>query len=165
MDPQCGQGQVGQGQFGQGRPFWYGGPRWSSSYDPSIRVSDAERTQMSDTLSKHYAEGRLDDAEFKLRLDKAMGAKTRGDLSGLLADLPPLQAEAPRRRPGIFRSAWWGFTLLAMVFLALWLVSALTTPHIPWVLVIVVLAVVWHRRSGRFGHHHHGHHDRYPVNY
>jgi uncharacterized membrane protein len=149
-------------QFVNSRAFWPGGPRWSGSYDPSIRVSDAERTQMSEILSKHYAEGRLDDSEFKLRLDKAMGAKTRGDLSGLLNDLPPIQPEQARRRPGIVRRAWWGFTVLAMVFLGFWVVSAITTPHIPWVIVLVVLAILWHRRPGRF---HHRRHDHYPAAY
>ncbi len=150
-------------QYGQCRTFWPAGPRWSGNYDPSIRVSDAERTQMSETLSKHYSEGRLDDTEFKSRLDKAMSAKTRGDLSGLLGDLPPLQPESPRHRPGIVRRAWWGFTLLAMVFLALWVASALTTPHIPWILVVVVVAILWHRSSRRFGHHRH--HDHHPLTY
>jgi uncharacterized membrane protein len=150
-------------QFGQCRSFFSGGPRWSSQYDPSIRVSDAERTQMSDILSKHYAEGRLDDTEFKSRLDKAMSAKTRGDLSGLLKDLPSLEPEKSRRRPGIARRAWWAFTLLAMVFVGLWVVSAILTPHIPWVLVLVVVAILWHRSGRRFGHHHHD--DQRPVTY
>jgi hypothetical protein len=149
-------------QSGCPRYFRYGGPRWSASSDPSIRVSDAERTQMSEILSKHYAEGRLDDAEFRLRLDKAMGAKTRGDLSGLLADLPPIQTETPRHRPGIVRRAWWGLTLLAMVLLGIWVVSAVTTPHIPWIAVLVVVALVWHRGSRRFAHSRRGHH---PVTF
>lgn len=54
---------------------WYGGPRRTASSDPNMRVSDAERAEMADTLSKHYADGRLDDAEFKMRLDRAMAAK------------------------------------------------------------------------------------------
>jgi uncharacterized membrane protein len=142
-------------QFGPGgRAFWLGGPRWSGSYDPSIRVSDAERTEISDILSKHYAEGRLDDAEFRVRLDKALAAKTRGDLSGLLTDLPPLQGQEPRRRSRLAPRAWWGFTMMAMVFLGLWVASAITTPHIPWVLFLVVAWILWRHR---FGYHHHHH--------
>ena len=67
-----------------------------------LRVSDAERNEVAELLSKHYGDGRLDAAEFQERLDRAMSAKTRADLSGLLADLPrtardagPLQAAAP----------------------------------------------------------------------
>ncbi len=54
------------------------------------RASDAERTDVADRLSRHYQEGRLDQAEFNERLDRAMNAKTRGDFHGLFADLPDL---------------------------------------------------------------------------
>ena len=76
----------------------------------NLRVSDAERTEVADLLSKHYGDGRLDQAEFNQRLDQAMNAKTYADLSGLFTDLPRTEAEAteaprvttPRRhrRPG-----------------------------------------------------------------
>ena len=118
---------------------------------------------MSETLSKHYADGRLDDAEFRLRLDKAMSAKTRGDLSGLLSDLPPLHTETAPRRHGVVRRAWWGVSVLAMVFVALLVASAIASPHIPWFLVIVVVAIFWHRGSRRPWHGHH--HDHGPVTY
>jgi hypothetical protein len=62
-----------------------GGASWP---DAAMRVSDAERSQVADRLSRHYAEGRLDDAEFEARLDRAMRATTRADLLGLFADLP-----------------------------------------------------------------------------
>ena len=72
-----------------------------------MRVGDAERNQVADALSQHYSDGRLDANELKERLDRAIGAKTRGDLSGLLTDLPPLAPPAPppptRRR----RVAFW----------------------------------------------------------
>ncbi len=60
-------------------------PVWS---DPGLRVSDAERAEVADRLASHYSDGRLDDAEFDERLDRAMRAKTRAELSWLLADLP-----------------------------------------------------------------------------
>jgi Domain of unknown function (DUF1707) len=53
-----------------------------------LRISDAERAEVADLLSKHYGDGRLDQAEFDQRLDQAMKAKTYKDLSGLFADLP-----------------------------------------------------------------------------
>jgi Domain of unknown function (DUF1707) len=53
-----------------------------------MRISDAERAEVADLLSKHYGDGRLDQAEFDQRLDQAMKAKTYKDLSGLFADLP-----------------------------------------------------------------------------
>ena len=67
--------------------------------DLHIRTSDAERNAVADKLARHFAEGRLDQAEFKSRLDRAMGGTTRGDLAGLFDDLPPLADEAPPPRP------------------------------------------------------------------
>jgi hypothetical protein len=64
-------------------------PRFRYGYtDDHIRVSDAERTEMADGLAAHFAEGRLNQAEFDERVAQAMNAKTRGDLSGLFDDLP-----------------------------------------------------------------------------
>jgi uncharacterized membrane protein YoaK (UPF0700 family) len=117
-----------------------------------MRVSDAERAEMADTLSKHYAEGRLDDAEFKMRLDRAMAAKTRADLNGLLVDLPPIHAEESSRRPGVFHRAWLALTVFAILALAIGAAASLVTFHVPWFLVFVVLFILW--RSGRFHHHH-----------
>jgi hypothetical protein len=70
--------------------------------DQSLRVSDAERQAVADRLAEHFAEGRLDQAEFDDRVGRAMNAKTRGDLSGLFTDLPeagaPVVPDGPRRR-------------------------------------------------------------------
>jgi hypothetical protein len=54
----------------------------------NIRVSDAERTEVADRLAKHFADGRLDQAEFDDRVSRAMSAKTRADFEGLFDDLP-----------------------------------------------------------------------------
>jgi hypothetical protein len=148
-----------ESHYGPPWTSWYGGPYRSGYSDPNMRVSDTERSEMSDALSKHYADGRLDDTEFKVRLDKAMGAKTRGDLNGLLSDLPPLQTHsAPRRAPGMVRRAWWSFSMLSVVVFAI-VMTAVFTPHIPWLLLFVVLFFVW-RRSGRISHHHYRDHHR-----
>lgn len=76
-------------------------PGHRASYaNPGMRVSDAERAEVTDRLSKHYGDGRLDQAEFNERLDRAMNAKTQSDLLGLFADLPdaePSQAPAAGR--------------------------------------------------------------------
>lgn len=64
-------------------------------------ISDAERAEVADRLSRHYGDGRLDQAEFNARLDRAMSAKTQQDLGGLFADLPDGEASAaatPQRR-------------------------------------------------------------------
>jgi hypothetical protein len=56
--------------------------------DQQVRVSDAERNAVAELLGQHYAEGRLDQAEFDERVGRTMAAKTRGDLMGLFDDLP-----------------------------------------------------------------------------
>jgi Flp pilus assembly protein TadB len=70
-----------------------------------MRVSDADRAEVADRLAKHYADGRLDEAEFDRRLDQAMHAKTRADLIELLADLPENQPLRPESEPPLSRGA------------------------------------------------------------
>jgi hypothetical protein len=70
--------------------------------DQHLRVSDAERQAVADRLAEHFADGRLDQAEFDDRVGRAMNAKTRADLNGLFSDLPETGAPAvpdhPHRR-------------------------------------------------------------------
>ncbi len=143
--------------------------RWDPAYpmgrrewqvaDASLRASDDERNAVADKLSRHYAEGRLDETEFKSRLDTAMSATTRGDLHGLFHDLPPLPSEPPPPPPRHQR-------ILPYVFLVVFvaLVAGATIPfyplyHVPWLLLAVVGFVLWRRSAGRAGWHRHHHHD------
>lgn len=117
--------------------------------NPNLRVGDVERNEVAEVLSRHYSDGRLDAAEMKERLDKAMEAKTRADLSGLLSDLPPLGPE-PSAPP---RHHWaGGWVALMIVFIALWLPWQhgpwLWFPRVPWLVVGVVAWLLW-RRSRR----------------
>ena len=133
--------------------------------DQHIRVSDADRNAVAEQLGAHYADGRLDQAEFDERISRTMAAKTRGDLAGLFDDLPepgpsaapgaagpggPVPYIRPRRRSGAFRS---------LILLAIVIVLCSTAWHamnsffffnIPWfpiaVLVAIVLLVSRHRR-------------------
>jgi hypothetical protein len=72
----------------------FGGPDYSQQ-----RLSDADRQAVTDRLSQHFADGRLDQAEFDERVGRAMTAKTQADLSGLFADLPDTGAPAVPERP------------------------------------------------------------------
>ena len=137
--------------------------------DQHIRVSDADRNAVAEQLGVHYADGRLDQAEFDDRISRTMAAKTRGDLAGLFDDLPDLgTAGAPgtadtggpggpavpyprRRRGGIFRP---------LVLLAIVIVLASTSWHamntlsffaIPWfpIAIIVAIAVIASRHRRR----------------
>jgi hypothetical protein len=116
---------------------------------PELRVSDAERNEVAQILSQHFADGRLDQVEFDERLGLAMNAKTRSDLAPLLSDLPMPDAEdhlpidpGPKRR----RFVRLAFIVVAVLVLAN-AATALVHPHLPWVLFgIVALLVLRHRR-------------------
>jgi Flp pilus assembly protein TadB len=137
--------------------------RWDPAYPAStrhtgfddgsgLRASDAERNEVAERLSRHFADGRLDQAEFKARLDRAMGAVTRGDLDGLLDDLPRLADDPaparPRRR----------LILPVVVFLVLaaaTVSATVSTIHLSWLIVVVAGIFLWHRagRRRRSAHH------------
>lgn len=127
--------------------------------DQHIRVSDTERNAVAELLGQHYADGRLDQAEFDERVGQAMAAKTRGDLTGLFDDLPdpgsgagagpgpgigggPAVAFRPRRRRGGL--------LRSVLLLALILICANVAWHAftslffigPLVWAFVIVAVV-----------------------
>lgn len=142
---------------GSGTPWSWPRPR-ATVGDPTVRVSDDERTQVADALSKHFADGRLDQAEFDERLHQAMSAKTRGDLAGLLSDLPPL-APPPSEHLHRHRTRLWLVVLGAFLFFAaLGSVDWGGDGHwnFPWVLLAVVLFVLW-RRSRWHWHRHRWH--------
>jgi hypothetical protein len=111
-----------------------------------LRASDTERHEASEALSRHFAEGRLDQAEFTTRLDRAMGAVTRRDLDVLFVDLPPAAGE--RRRPRARRRGV--LPVVALVVLCLMVVGTMTADsHVPWVLVLLAGAYLWHRARRR----------------
>jgi hypothetical protein len=149
--------------------------RWgsASSADPQLRISDAERTEVADRLSRHYSDGRLDQAEFNERLDRAMKAKTRGDLSGLFADLPPIDEPGKAvkampttdRRPEARRPLPRVLGLILIVVVAVIVARALMWPFfglfgffghvlfvpVPWIAIAVIAFLCWryatrHRR-------------------
>ncbi len=119
-----------------------------------LRASDAERADVADQLSRHYQDGRLDQAEFNERLDRAMNAKTRGDFAGIFTDLPELpedqadrndqdksrQVRVPRHRPrpALIRL----MPVVAIVIVAI--ICAHVLMHSAALLVLVaVLACLW----------------------
>jgi hypothetical protein len=59
-----------------------------------MRASDAERDHAIGELRDRFAEGRLSQETFLYRMDAALNAKDRSELSELFTDLPP---SAPRR--------------------------------------------------------------------
>ncbi len=131
--------------------------RHASTAQPHLRVSDAERAEVTDRLSKHYSEGRLDQAEFNERLDQATRAKTRADLDGLFADLPDIDAPVPPTAPAAVarprtRRPYHRILFLALVVLITAAAGqALVHFYVPW-LLIGLLVFLW-LYSGRSRHH------------
>ncbi|HUJ07680.1 MAG TPA: DUF1707 domain-containing protein [Streptosporangiaceae bacterium] len=149
-------------------------PPWTTGFqsrrrgaNPGMRVSDAERSEVADRLSRHYSDGRLDQAEFDDRLHRAMNAKTQGDFAGLFDDLPDLpgdgsgpdapRVDAPRahqdpvrvsrRRPGapLDRVLFFVFVVVAAIVLG----HALVHSFLIWVLVALIALLVLRSGIGR----------------
>ena len=133
-------------------------PRWDPPYpsarrstppaDASLRASDDERNAVADTLARHYTEGRLDEAEFKARLDTAMSAVRRGELHDLFHDLPRLPGEPPPPRPPHRRILPWVLVAVLAVVAAGAMYPFSPLPHVPWLLVAVIALAIW-RHTGR----------------
>jgi Domain of unknown function (DUF1707) len=58
--------------------------------DPRIRASDADRDRVTALLREHHAAGRLTAEEFGERMDRALEARTLGELDELMTDLPAI---------------------------------------------------------------------------
>jgi hypothetical protein len=143
-----------------------------SAGDQNMRVSDAERQAVADRLAVHYGDGRLDQEEFDERVGRAMSAKTRADLAGLLDDLPeaaPSAADAGAAgAPGIQARPADGTTATArrhrhghpVIALAIIAIIVLSFGHAiawfvaPWLWVGIIVLIVL-AATGHLGHHHH----------
>jgi hypothetical protein len=69
----------------------------------SLRASDAERDRAIDALRQEFVEGRLSHDTFMFRMQSALGARERGQLTGLFTDLPPRRARLMARVRAVFR--------------------------------------------------------------
>jgi hypothetical protein len=74
-----------------------------------VRASDAERDRAIGELQDRFAEGRLSQETFLYRIDAALNARDRSELSELFTDLPPDQrrraSERLRERLTLLRMA------------------------------------------------------------
>jgi DUF1707 SHOCT-like domain len=119
--------------------------------DQHMRVSDAERQAVTDRLAGHFADGRLDQEEFDERAGRAMSAKTRADLAGLLDDLPETGlpgtglpgtgAPAVPRRRGRPRS-FLGLVLLVVIVLVAAHAAAHMVAPLLWAGLIVAVLIL-----------------------
>jgi len=133
--------------------------------DTRIRASDADRDRIAAALRENLAEGRLTNEEFDERLDKALAAKTLGELEGLMADLPgtsisqradipPARAEGnPPSRRGRFqpvrRTAWGALFTLGVLVVVIWLISgAHASLSFLWVVAALAVLIIARRITG-----------------
>jgi hypothetical protein len=135
--------------------------------DPSdLRASDAERDDVAAALGDHFQAGRLTQAEFDDRVTAALTARTRRDLSTLMADLParPAPAAAPATAAS-WRPVWLPVLVAAFITAGLathgW--GAGTSGHhavgpwpvlmLWWVIPVVAFRIrrPWAGRAGRPG--------------
>jgi DUF1707 SHOCT-like domain len=136
--------------------------------DPRIRASDADRDRVASLLREHHAAGRLTAEEFHERMDRALEAKTLGELDELMTDLPAIDLyqlpDASLRRgptrpgqsllpadtsghparftPGTVAMGAWAVVTSAMV--AIWAVAAVAGggTWFPW-WALIALPWIW----------------------
>ena len=120
----------------------------SSPPEPSggQRASDADRERVAEALRRHHVDGRIDTDELQERLERCYAARTGGELTALLADLP---GEAPPRRPypRAGRTRWPLAAAVLIVLLAFATVGAITHGHhpgpLPFLAVLLLLKLAW----------------------
>lgn len=66
------------------------------SHQPSMLAAHADRERAVDVLRAGFAEGRLPQGEYERRIERAYQARTVGELSVLVADLP--QGPVPQQQ-------------------------------------------------------------------
>jgi hypothetical protein len=100
------------------------GSRGVVSWEPNLRIGDAERDSCLAALTEHHMLGRLSVQELDERQRAALAAVSRADLDALLSDLPDLGGDADQRRalrPATQRAQsakraqrWWGPSALVL---------------------------------------------------
>jgi hypothetical protein len=121
-----------------------------SPRDRSLRVGDKERDAVSVILRRAHVEGRLDDDEFQLRIERCLTSKTYADLDGLIADFPREGADADPTRQRRARRPW----PVPFVFLPLAVIAAVAIGgHVAWLAIpllffFVVRPLAWRASGG-----------------
>lgn len=123
-----------------------------------MRVSDADREAVVESLRRHAGDGRLSVDELTSRVEEAYHARTFGELEAVQRDLPRAQYPRPkvtivptgptvirRRRPR--RSPAWLAAYLVVVNVAFVVIWTFTThPHTWdgfWPIWPIVISAVW----------------------
>jgi hypothetical protein len=67
--------------------------------DDSLRASHEDRDRIVDVLREAAGDGRLTSGELDERVERALTARTYGELAALTADLPATRTAAPAAKP------------------------------------------------------------------
>lgn len=127
-------------------------PRSESTEHRDVRISDADRDAVARELSEHFGAGRLDASEFEERTKLALGARTSGDLGGVLTDLPRLVSSSEPRRH--FRGAALALVVLGIATIGVVVATGLSVGArqglwFPWWLIPIGIFIALRLR--RFG--------------
>jgi hypothetical protein len=119
-----------------------------------IRVSDAERERIADTLRDHYADGRLESDELEDRIERAYHATTRGDLAALVRDLPSDRGRRARVALAKANRDAWRAHLTSYVavnggLVGIWGVTGAGEFWPIWPIGSWGIAIVWHGMAAR----------------
>jgi hypothetical protein len=113
------------------------------SMEPDMRAGDQDRDAAISHLREAFAEGRLSNDEFEQRLDRVHAARTYGELTELVSDLPtgtspaipaPV-AEVPAERDDDHDvrngwAAWAGVSAMVnVIYFATWMTSGGSAPY------------------------------------
>jgi Domain of unknown function (DUF1707) len=120
--------------------------------DPNLRAADADRERIAERLRTSHAEGRLETAELQDRIERCYQAKTLGELSALVKDLPRPDDRNELRPAGWFPPWRWSLPPLLPILVALAVISAATGHHhhLVWLWIPIVF-LFWRMRWWR--HH------------
>ena len=113
--------------------------------EAELRAGDADRERAAERLRTGHAEGRLDMSEFQERLERCYEAKTIGQLSELVRDLPR-QADRSRSGSLLLASRW---MLTALVLIVAALIAASAVSGHPAFFLFIPLFFFWRLTSWR----------------
>ena len=88
--------------------------------EPHLRASDAEREQHAELLREHAAQGRLTVDELDERLDRVYAARTVGELTPVVSDLPAPRRPQPPQRRTRRQPEWAAFLAVNLLLIVIW---------------------------------------------
>jgi hypothetical protein len=121
-----------------------------------MRAADADRQAVADKLRIALGEGRLELHEYDERVQRAYSAKTYGDLSPLLADLPdatakPVAPVVAHPTATWLQQVWGSWVPVAVITTVVWMISSIGSNQLiyywpvwvigPWAAILAMTTV------------------------